>query len=137
MTHAVEPGHRQRSNPGAGSAKGNRAEQIINALATSVSSFVVFLVSSGIAFIIFVALWVAFGAGLIWNQGGVDAAWQWIRDLPLLVQAVVWLLFLPVVMGLWIWDTSWPLLVRLLLVGGLAAWSVMIFLPRAQLGGRP
>jgi hypothetical protein len=110
---------------------------IINTVATSLSSFVVLLVSSGIAFVIFAALWVAFGAGLIWNQGGVDAAWQWIRDLPLLIQALVWLLLLPVVAGLWVWETTWPLVVRLLLVGGLAGWSVLIFLPRAFVGGRP
>lgn len=83
-------------------------EGIINALAMSLSSVAVFLVTSGIAFVIFVALWALFGAGLIWSQGSVDAAWQWVRHLPLLVQAVVWLLFLPVVLGLWIWETTWP-----------------------------
>jgi len=124
------------TGPGVGGRTG-RMDGIINTVATSLSSFVVLLVSSGIAFVIFAALWVAFGAGLIWNQGGVDAAWQWIRDLPLLIQALVWLLLLPVVAGLWVWETTWPLVVRLLLVGGLAGWSVLIFLPRAFVGGRP
>lgn len=112
-------------------------EGIINALATSASNVVLFLVTSGIAFVIFVALWALFGAGLIWSQGSVDAAWQWIRSLPLLVQAVVWLLFLPVVLGLWIWETTWPVILRLILVAGLAGWSVVIFIPRALLGTRP
>ena len=43
----------------------------------------------------------------------------------------VWLLFLPVMIGLWIWETTWPLLVRLVLVIGIAGWNLLIFLPRA------
>jgi hypothetical protein len=43
----------------------------------------------------------------------------------------VWVLFLPVMAGLWIWETTWPVLLRLLLVGGLAAWNLLVFLPRA------
>jgi hypothetical protein len=114
----------------------NRMEQVINTLATGASNAAVFLATSGVAFVIFLALWVAFGAGLIWNQGSIDAAWQWLRDLPLLVQAVVWVLFLPVVLGLWIWETTWPVILRLVLVAGLAGWSVLIFLPRGLFGGR-
>jgi cytochrome c oxidase assembly protein subunit 15 len=85
----------------------------------------------GLAFVIFAAMWIALGAGLVWNQGGVDAAWAWIGSLPLLVQAVVWLLFLPVVGALWVWESSWPIIVRLVIVVGLAGWSLMIFLPRS------
>ena len=58
----------------------------------------------------------AFGAALVWSQGSLDAAWQWIRDLPWLVEGTVWLLVLPVVLGLWVWQTSWPLMLRLVLV---------------------
>lgn len=106
-------------------------EGVINRLATGLSAVAVFLASSGIAFVIFAVLWIAFGAALVASQGSVDAAWEWVRGLPLIVQALVWLLFLPVVVGLWVWETSWPLAVRLVLVGGLAAWSLFIFLPRA------
>ena len=47
------------------------------------------------------------------------------------ILALVWLLFLPVVVGLWAWETTWPLVLRLIVVAGLAGWSVMLFLPRA------
>lgn len=106
-------------------------EGVINRLATGMSGVAVFLASSGVAFVIFALLWLAFGAALILSQGSVDAAWEWVRGLPLILQALVWLLFLPVVVGLWVWETSWPLAIRLVLVGGLAAWSLFIFLPRA------
>jgi hypothetical protein len=90
----------------------------------------------GAAFAIFALLWIAFGAALIFNPGGLDAAWTWLRDLPVVLQAVVALLLLPVVAGLWIWETSWPLLLRLALVGGLAALNLYLFFPRSVRGRR-
>jgi hypothetical protein len=63
------------------------------------------------------------------HERRLDAAWQWIRALPLIVQAIVWLLFLPVVGALWIRETTWPIVVRLPLVLGLAWWNLLIFLP--------
>ena len=61
------------------------------------------------AFGIFVFMWGAFAVGIVASQGSLDATWEWIRGLPLLIQAVVWLLFLPVVVGLWVWESAWPL----------------------------
>jgi hypothetical protein len=55
----------------------------------------------------------------------------------LLVQIVVWVLFLPVMVGLWVWETSWPLVVRLVVVIGIAGWNLLIFLPKALQGARP
>ena len=49
-------------------------------------------------FVVFAALWVGFAYLLITSQGSLDAAWRWITGLALLLQAVVWLLFLPVVL---------------------------------------
>jgi hypothetical protein len=37
---------------------------------------------------------------------------------------------LPVVIGLWVWESSWPLLVRLTVVIGVASWSLLVFLPK-------
>jgi hypothetical protein len=88
------------------------------------------------AFGIFVFLWAAFAVGIVASQGSVDATWEWIRGLPIVIQALVWLLFLPVVAGLWIWETGWPLAARLVLVGGLAVATLYIFAPRWLLEGR-
>jgi hypothetical protein len=107
---------------------------VVDGVIVPVANFVPALVASGAAFVVIAALWLAFGAGIIWNQGGLDAAWEWIGSLPLLVQGVAWLLFLPVVGALWAWETSWPLVVRLVVVAGLAGWSLMIFLPRSAQG---
>jgi len=107
---------------------------VVDGIIVPVTGVIPVLLSSGILFLLFAALWVAFGAGLILNQGGLDAAWAWIGELPLIVQGVAWLLFLPVVAALWAWETSWPIAIRLVLVAGLAGWSLMMFLPRSAQG---
>ena len=109
----------------------SRMEQVIEPLASGLGNSVAWMVEHGVLFVIFAFIWIAFAAGLIWSQGSVDQAWQSIRDLPLIVQIVVWVLFLPVMIGLWVWETSWPLIVRLVLVIGLAGWNLLMFLPRA------
>jgi hypothetical protein len=94
-------------------------------------------VENGVLFGIFALIWIALAAGLIWSQGSVDQAWETIRGLPLIVQAVVWLLLLPVMVGLWVWETTWPLIVRLGVVVGIAGWNLLVFLPRAAQAVRP
>jgi hypothetical protein len=112
-------------------------EQVIDTLASALGNSVALLAETGVLFVVFAVLWGAFGAALIWSQGSLDAAWQSVRSLPLLLQGLVWLLFLPVAIGLWVWETTWPLIVRLVLIAGLAGWNLLIFLPRALQSGRP
>jgi hypothetical protein len=100
-------------------------------LAGGVGNTIGWMAESGVLFAIFAMVWVAFGIGLVLSQGSVDQAWNAIRDLPLIVQGVIWLLFLPVMIGLWIWESTWPLLVRLILVAGVAGWNLLVFLPKA------
>jgi hypothetical protein len=111
-------------------------ERAIEAIATGLGNAVGFAAETGILFVVFAVLWAAFGIGLIWSQGSVDAAWSWVRSLPLVVEGLVWLLFLPVMVGLWIWESTWPLVLRLMLVIGIAGWNLLVFLPRA-LTARP
>lgn len=79
--------------------------------------------------ILFTALWLALFAVLLMSQGTLGDVWHQIRDLPLIVQGVLWLLFLPVMAGLAIWEASWPVLVRLVLILGLAWVNVYLFFP--------
>jgi ABC-type amino acid transport system permease subunit len=112
-------------------------ERVIDGLATGLGNSVGWLAESGVLFAIFALIWVGFGAALVLSQGSVDQAWQAIRALPLVVQLIVWVLFLPVMIGLWAWETTWPLLVRLLVVIGVAGWNLLIFLPKSLQGARP
>lgn len=89
-----------------------------------------------LAFGIFAVLWVAFAIALVASQGSLDAAWAWLRGLPMIVQVPVGLLLLPVVAGLWVWESAWPLAARLVLVAGIAVANLYVFLPRSLFGGR-
>jgi hypothetical protein len=82
------------------------------------------------AFASLTLLWLAFAAGLLFNSDMLDTVWQSFRSWPLIFQLVAGLLVLPVVLGLWIWETSWPLWLRLILVAGLAWVTVYTFFPR-------
>ena len=112
-------------------------ERIIETLASGLGNGVGWLADNGVLFASFAVLWVALGAGMLLSQGSVDQVWETIRDLPLIVQAVVWLLFLPLMIGLWVWESSWPVIVRVVVVVAIAGWNLLVFLPRAVQTVRP
>jgi hypothetical protein len=112
-------------------------EKMIETLASGLGNSIGWLAENGVLFAIFAVIWLAFAASLVLSQGSLDQAWQTIRALPLVVQIVAWVLFLPVMAGLWIWETSWPIVVRAVLVLGVAGWNLLVFLPKAfQAAGR-
>ena len=82
------------------------------------------------AFAVLSLLWLGFAAALLFNRDMLDTTWEAFRSWPFILQFVVGLLVLPVVLGLWIWQISWPLLLRLVLVLGLAWVTVYTFVPR-------
>ena len=88
------------------------------------------LVRTGLLFAGFAALWAGFWAALVLDPAMLDTAWAAIAGLPLPIQAVAWLLFLPVMAAMWTWQTDWPIVVRLVLVAGIAGWNLLVFLPR-------
>ena len=112
-------------------------ERVIEGLGTGLGNSVGWLAETRVLFVIFALIWAGFGVALVVNHGSVDQAWQAIRALPLVVQLIVWVLFLPVMIGLWVWEASWPFLVRLLVVIGVAGWNLLVFLPKSLQGGRP
>lgn len=120
-----------------GARRTGRMDRLIDTLASGLGNGIAWMADHGVLFGIFAILWLAFGAALIWSQGSLDQAWSSLRSLPLLVQIVVWILFLPVTAGLWIWESTWPLIVRLLVVAGVAGWNLFMFLPRALQAARP
>ncbi len=103
---------------------------VLTPLITLLVAPIPFLVSSGALLVVFAALWVAFAYALAREPARVERAWARLRTLPLVAQAAAWLLFLPVLAGLWIWQRSWPLVGRLALVLGIAGWNLLVFVPR-------
>src|SRR5262245_11315475 len=76
-------------------------EQLIGTFASAMGNTVAWLAEHGILFAVFAVLWLAFGTALVWSQGSLDQAWESIRELPLPMQLVAWVLFLPVMAGPW------------------------------------
>jgi ABC-type amino acid transport system permease subunit len=112
-------------------------EGIIETLANGLGNGVGWMAENGVLFAAFAILWIAFGAGLLVSQGSIDQTWQAIRGLPLIIQLVAWLLFLPVMLGMWVWETTWPFVIRLMLVISIAGWNLLVFLPKAMQVARP
>ena len=94
------------------------------------------LASSGALLVVFAGAWLAFGLALVANPGALDAVWRALGQLPLPIQAIAWLVFLPVLAGLWVWQTDWPIVVRLGVIAGLAGWNLLVFLPHRSEPGR-
>jgi hypothetical protein len=77
------------------------------------------------AILIFAILWVGFAVVLAVNREWLDLLWSWVQALPPIAEIVVWVLFLPGMVGLWICESSWPALVRLLAFAGIVGWTLV------------
>lgn len=77
------------------------------------------------AILIFSMLWVGFALALIVNREWLDLLWNLAQALPLVVDVIVWVLFLPIMVGLWIWQSSWTTLVQLLGFAGIILWTLL------------
>jgi hypothetical protein len=77
------------------------------------------------AIVIFAILWIGFAVALVVNREWLDLLWNWVRALPLVAEIVVWVLFLPITVGLWIWEASWPAIVQLLGLAGIVGWTLL------------
>ena len=67
-----------------------------------------------------VLVWLAFGALWSFSSGTLGTIWHWIQGLPLVLEIIVWIVFLPWVVSLWIWHSSLPLWARILLILAIA-----------------
>ncbi len=82
-------------------------------------------VLSTYAIVIFVVLWVGFAIALVANREWLDLLWKWVQGLPTVLEIIVWVVFLPITVGLWIWESSWLILVRLLAFAGIGFWTFL------------
>ena len=103
---------------------------LVNAFVAPLANAVPVMVSSGILFGVFAAAWAAFGISILRSQLSLDRAWERVGSLPVPARALAWLVFLPVLAGLWIWRRGWPFVARLALIAGVAGWNLLVFIPR-------
>lgn len=115
-----------------GNLIGGTVDRLVRWVVVPVTGVIPILIRTGALFLVFVALWAAFLGALIVDPSALAAAQRALAELPLIGQAVAWLLFLPLLGGLWIWSTDWPAVVRVGLIVALAAWNVLVFIPRRE-----
>ena len=82
-------------------------------------------VLSTYAVVIFAVMWVGFAVALVANREWLDLLWNWVRALPSVAEIIVWLLFLPIMAGLWTWESSWPALARVLAFAAIVVWTLL------------
>ncbi|MDP2300636.1 MAG: hypothetical protein Q8M55_07975 [Actinomycetota bacterium] len=70
-----------------------------------------------------------FGYYLVTDPGRLNEIWEWTRSLNILVQGVIWLLFLPWMIALAIWVLPWALPIRLVLVIGTLGFTTWLLFP--------
>ena len=75
--------------------------------------------------VIFVMLWVGFVVALVVNREWLDVVWNWAQALPLVAKIIVWVLFLPIMVGLWIWESSFSTLGNVVGFAGIVAWTLV------------
>jgi hypothetical protein len=74
---------------------------------------------------IFAILWVGFAIALVANREWLDMLWDWAQSLPLVPKTIFWVVFLPIMVGLWIWESSWSTLGRLAGFAGIVGWTLL------------
>jgi hypothetical protein len=79
-------------------------------------------------FLWMVGMWMAFFALLFADQ--LDEIWRAVRDLPLVAEIVLWVLFLPWMLGMAVWTTSWATWIRVALVACFAVGWTVVSIPR-------
>jgi hypothetical protein len=75
--------------------------------------------------VIFVVLWIGFITALAVNRELLDVLWNWVQALPMAPKIIVWVLIFPIMVGLWIWESSWSALVQLVGFAGIVAWTLL------------
>lgn len=82
-----------------------------------------------LVFVVFAVLWLYAAAALAFAPARLDEFWGAFRRRSVIVQAVGWLMFLPLAAALFVWERRWPLGVRLVLVLAIAAVNLFMFFP--------
>jgi hypothetical protein len=115
-----------------GNVVGGSVDRLVRWVVIPITSVIPVLVRTGLLVLVFGVLWVGLGVALVVDPAAVDVAWQSIGSQSLVIQAVAWLLFLPLMGGLWVWSTDWPLVVRIVVIVALAGWNLLVFIPRRK-----
>ena len=77
------------------------------------------------AVLVFAILWIGLVFGLADGGGLFVEAWASLTGLEVAAQIVLWILFLPITVGLWAWNAGLPSLLASAVALGLIAWTLV------------
>jgi hypothetical protein len=61
-------------------------------------------------------LWVAFAVLWIFDPGILSSIWHWLLGLPQVPEIILWIVFLPWALGLFVWQSSLELWLRVVII---------------------
>jgi hypothetical protein len=76
------------------------------------------------AAIVLAIAWAGLAIALTVDPGLPESAWTWLTGTPVAAQVVLWILFLPITVGLWIWTSDVPAVIPLAYGAGLVLWTL-------------
>jgi hypothetical protein len=79
-----------------------------------------------------VGSWMVFAVLAVTSGGTLTDVWDRVRDLPLLLELVVWFLTFPWMLALTVWESSWSDAARVFLVVAVATAWTLISVPRPR-----
>jgi len=79
-----------------------------------------------------VLIWSWFGIAMWAAPGTLIDVWEWAADLSMAFKVIVWVLGLPWMIGLAVWQSGWSEAVRAAVVAGLALVSIWSFYPNRR-----
>jgi hypothetical protein len=62
---------------------------------------------------------------LIVNPEWLDLLWKWVGEMHPVLRILAWVFLTPVMTLLWIWESSWATLVRVLGFSGIGGWTAL------------
>lgn len=74
---------------------------------------------------IFAILWFGFLLALLINQDWLSLLWSWVQSLPLTLRITAWIILTPIMLGLWIWHSSWPISGQILGFAAIVGWTAI------------
>jgi hypothetical protein len=90
--------------------------------------------SGWVWFALMVAGWAVFFGLVLFAESTLSDLWDRLRDLPLVVEGLIWFLLFPLVLATGVWESSWQTWLRVLLVACFAVGWSLAFFPRSKNG---
>jgi hypothetical protein len=115
----------------AATAIGGTVDRLVRWVIVPITSIIPILARTGLLFGAFAVGWIACFAALALRPELLAEAWQSIAGWPLVVQGLAWLLFLPLMAGMWVSQQGWHPVLAAAVMAGIAGWNLLVLRPGA------